>query len=91
MRQLSTLEFSAQLASPFTNREPASSEILLDGKPTGMIVTGAVLEAALEWQGYRIAFLTDDIPFEDVLRIYMFDGDMNLVVQSRLVIDAFDE
>lgn len=79
MRLLSTSEFATRLASPYTDTQLASSELLLDGKPTGLIVTGAVLEAALEWQGYRIAFLTDDIPFEDMLRIYMFDADMTLV------------
>ena len=79
MRLLSTSEFATRLASPYTDTELASSELLVDGKRTGLIVTGAVLEAALEWQGCRIAFLTDDIPFEDMLRIYMFDANMTLV------------
>lgn len=79
MRILSTSEFATRLASPYTDTELASSELLLDGKPTGLIVTGSVLEAALEWQGCRVAFLTDDIPFEDMLRIYMFDANMTLV------------
>lgn len=79
MRLLSTSEFAARLASPYTDTKLAASELLLEGKPTGRIVTGAVLEAALEWQGWRIAFLTDDIPFEDMLRIYMFDANMTLV------------
>ena len=79
MRLLSTSEFAARLASPYSDTKLATSELLLDGKPTGLIVTGAVLEAALEWQGCRIAFLTDDIPFEDMLRIYMFDANMTLV------------
>ncbi len=79
MRLLSTSEFAAQLASPYTDAGLASSELLLDGKPTGLIVTGAVLEAALEWHGCRVAFLTDDIPFEDMLRIYMFDANMTLL------------
>jgi hypothetical protein len=79
VRLLSTSEFAARLASPYSDRKLATSELLLDGKPTGMIVTGAVLEAAIEWQGCRIAFLTDDIPFEDMLRIYMFDANMTLV------------
>jgi hypothetical protein len=79
VRLLSTSEFAARLASPYTDTAPASSELLMNGKPTGLIVTGAVLEAALEWQGCRIAFLTDDIPFEDMLRIYMFDAKMALV------------
>lgn len=40
---------------------------------------GAVLEAAIDWQGHRIAFFTDDIPFEDMLRIYLFDRNMALL------------
>lgn len=79
MRLLSTSEFTARLASPYTDTKLAASGLLLDGKPTGLVVTGAVLEAALEWQGCRIAFFTDDIPFEDMLRIYMFDANMTLV------------
>lgn len=79
MRLLPTSEFSARLASPHTDTELPSSQLLLDGKPSGLVVTGAVLEAALEWQGFRIAFFTDDIPYEDMLRIYMFDASMALV------------
>ena len=79
MRLLSTSEFAARPALPYSEKGLATSELLLYGKPTGLIMTGAVLEAALEWQGYRIAFLTDDIPFEDMLRIYMFDANMTLV------------
>jgi hypothetical protein len=79
VRLLSSCEFTARLASPYTDTKLAASELLLDGKPTGLIVTGAVLEAALDWQGCRIAFFTDDIPFEDMLRIYMFDANMTLV------------
>jgi hypothetical protein len=63
----------------FTDTTLASSELLVDGKPKGLTVTGEVLEAAVEWHGFRIAFFTDDIPFEDMLRIYMFDTDMALV------------
>ena len=57
----------------------ATSELLLDGQPTKLIVTGKVLEAALVWLGYRIVFLTDDILFEDMLRIYMFNADLALI------------
>ena len=59
--------------------ELASSELLLAGSPTGLTVTGEVLEAAVVWQGYHIAFFTDGIPFEDMLRIYMFDANMTLI------------
>jgi hypothetical protein len=79
MRLLPTSELATRLASPYTDTAMASSELLLGDNPTGRIVTGAVLEAALEWQGYRIAFFTDDIPFEDMLRIYMYDANMTFV------------
>ena len=84
MRLLPTTQFATRLASPYTDTKLASSELLLDGQPTGLIVTGAVLEAAVEWQSCRIAFLTDDIPFEDMLRIYMFDAGMTLVDAAML-------
>jgi len=79
VRLLSHPELTARLATPYTDTKPATSELLLNGKPTGLIVTGAVLEAALEWQGWRIAFFSDDIPFEEMLHIYMFDEHMALV------------
>ena len=47
-------------------------------------MTGAVLEAAIEWHECRIAFFTDDIPYEDMLRIYMFDVAMTLVDAATL-------
>lgn len=84
MRLLSNSEFSIRPASPYSATEPATSKLLMDGKPSGIIVSGAVLEAALEWQGYRIVFLTDDIPSEDMLRIYMFDLDMALIDAATL-------
>ena len=84
MRLLPTSKFAARLASPPTDTELPSSELLLNDKPSGLIVTGAVLEAALEWQGCSIAFFTDDIPYEDMLRIYMFDANMTLVDAAML-------
>ena len=84
MRLLPTSKFAARLASPPTDTELPSSELLLDGKPSGLIVTGAVLETALAWQGCSIAFFTDDIPYEDMLRIYMFDANMTLVDSAVL-------
>lgn len=84
MRLLSSPEFSIRPASPYSETEPATSELLINGKRSGRFVRGAVLEAAVQWEGYRIAFLTDDVPFEEMLRIYMFDADMALVDAAML-------
>lgn len=84
MRLLPNSEFSARPASPYSDTALATSELLVDGMPTGAVVTGATLEAAVEWRDYRIAFFTDDIPFEESLRIYMFDTNMALVDAAAL-------
>lgn len=84
MKLLSTAEFAIREASSYTDTTLASSELLLDGAPSGVIVTGAILEAAVAWQDYRIAFFTNDIPFEEVLQIYMFDANMQLVDAARM-------
>lgn len=73
-----------RLASPYTDTALATSELLVDGEPLGLVVTGEVLEAALIWRGYRLAFFTDGIPFEDMLRIYMFDAEMRLIDAATL-------
>lgn len=84
MRLLPPSEFTARLISPYSDTAPVTSELLVDRNPTGLVVTGAVLEAAVEWQGCRIAFFTDDIPFEEMLRIYMFDANMALLDAATL-------
>lgn len=84
MRLLSSSEFAVRLASPYSDTALATSELLLDGEPTGVVVTGEVLEAAFIWRGYRVVFLTDGIPFEDMLRIYMFDAAMKLADAATL-------
>lgn len=56
---------------------PARSRIIADGVDTGQVVDGAILEAAVQWKSDTLLFLTDDTPFEDFLRIYLFDARWN--------------
>ena len=72
MRLLSNSEFAARLASPNTDTALASSELLVDGKPTGVIVDGAILEAAVDWHGCRIAFFTD--PWGNLFELFQRIG-----------------
>lgn len=60
------------------------SEILLDGHATGKLIEGACLEAAFRWNGRLLLLATDDIPNEETLRIYLFDGDLNVLDWARL-------
>lgn len=58
--------------------------ILVGGTPTGAVARGAVLEAALRWTGGYLLFMTDDVPFEDLLSIQLFDRDWRLLDAATL-------
>jgi hypothetical protein len=79
MELLSPNRFSLRIAIPASDTELARSEILLNGRASGTVVEGAVLEAAIQWREFVLAFLTDDIPSEDSLRIYLFDDHLKIV------------
>jgi hypothetical protein len=60
------------------------SEILLDGQSTGKLIEGAYLEAAFRWNGRLLLLASDDIPNEETLRIYLLDGELNVLDWARL-------
>ena len=60
------------------------SEIIAHGNRTGKIIRGAILEAALVWHDLLLAFVTDDIPQEDTLRIYLLDQRFNVIDTATL-------
>jgi hypothetical protein len=64
-------------------KEPAS-EVLIDGRPTGKLVPGAVLEAAVHCANRYLLFMTDDFPFEEMLRVVLLD-DQFRPVDSALI------
>lgn len=84
MKLLSPSDVSFQLTSAWSERALAQSEILAGGRPTGRIVTGEVLEAAVQWKDCYVLFVRDDVAFEDSLRIYLFDTNWELVDSASL-------
>ena len=84
MRQLDKAEFDIRTISPGDDLSPPSSEILLNGAATGKTLSGAVLEAALEWQGRYLVFTTDDIPQEEMLGIHYLDEHLGTVDECTL-------
>lgn len=71
------------LALPHSEDSP-KSELMLNGRPTGKIIDGAVLEAAIRWHDFLLVFVTDDITHEETLRVYLFDGCWNIVDSAQL-------
>lgn len=84
MKLLSPSDVSLCLTSAWSERALAQSEVLAGGRPTGRIVTGEVLEAAVQWKDCYLLFVRDDIAFEDSLRIYLFDTNWELVDSASL-------
>lgn len=84
MNLLTSSQFSLKLARPFTDQNMPQSEIFVNGESTGKLIAGAILEAAVEWRDYYLVFITDDIPNEESLRIYLFDSSLNLVDSATL-------
>jgi hypothetical protein len=84
MKLVRAPEYLLRSVTPPTSVSVPTSEIMIAGEPTGKIVEGAVLEAALKWREYLLLFLTDNIPFEDALSIYLLDANLNIVDSARM-------
>lgn len=63
---------------------PPHSRICADGQPTDTIVAGAVREACVGSDGCYLLFMTDDIPFEDMLHIHLLDSEMQLIESAAI-------
>jgi hypothetical protein len=79
-----TSEFALRLiGSPLSEGMPRS-ELMLNRQPSGQVIDGAVLEAAIQWHDLMLAFVTDNIMHEETLRIYLFDAKWNVVDSAQL-------
>ncbi|MRX10721.1 hypothetical protein GJ697_23080 [Pseudoduganella sp. FT25W] len=85
MKLISTSDYTVRLVTPPNDKTNPQCEVMLNGAPTGTIVDGAILEAALKWHEYTLLFLTDDIPFEDALRIYLLDEKFNVMDSAQIM------
>ena len=83
MQQLSTLslvELSGQ-----TEFSQARSEVYFDGKPSGILVPGKLLEAAFRVDEDRyLIFTTDDVLFEELLTITLISREQGVIEIAHL-------
>lgn len=75
---------SIHLVTPSTSEVLPTSEIYIAGVATGKILEGAALEAALTWRDSILLFLTNDVPFEETLNIYLLDENLKLLDLARM-------
>lgn len=77
-------DLTVRVVNEDAENEAPNSEIMQHAAPTGKFVAGAILEAAIAWGEWRLLFLTNDIPFEDMLNIHLLDAQLN-TVDSALI------
>lgn len=63
---------------------PPTAEVLVDGKPSGCVVQGAILEGAVFADGRFLLFLIDDVPYEEALSIHLLDDRLHLLDSATL-------
>lgn len=77
MRILSASELALKALPDSRSEETAPrSEIVIDGRPTGHYIDGVVLEAAVSCDGNYLLFATDDVPYEEFLRVWLLDASL---------------
>jgi hypothetical protein len=72
-------ELTTRLHDKGNDETEPSSEVLIAGKSSGIVVPGAILEAAVLWDDYFLLFMTDDVPDEEMLRVLLLDDKLYLV------------
>jgi hypothetical protein len=77
-------ELSLRSLAAASDTAPPRSEILLDGASTGIEIEAAVLEAAVALPGRFLLFTTDDLPFEEMLGIHLFDAELELLDRASI-------
>lgn len=68
-----------------TNNElAAKSEILLDGRPTGKFVEGAILDRALKFGEYYFLMVTFDLDYEDHVGMRFLNNSFSVLDSAAL-------
>jgi hypothetical protein len=69
---------------PRGDDEAPQSEVLAQRSPTGKLVNGATLEAAIQWRDCYLLLMTNDIPYEETLSMHLLDGSFTLLDTATL-------
>ncbi|MEP7367411.1 MAG: hypothetical protein ABI972_29480 [Acidobacteriota bacterium] len=79
-----TQQLSVAIIPPSTNETEPTCRILHDSRDTGLILPGAILEAAVELPAGWLVFLTHDVPYEEALEISLVSPDFALLDRARI-------
>ncbi|MGE9552274.1 hypothetical protein ACQPT2_13870 [Erwinia amylovora] len=83
MEEVTTVALTEVIGA--TDTTQAQSEVLIESHPTGIIIPGKVLEAAIKVDAHRyLLFVTDDVIFEEALTVLLIELSQGIV--EKLVI-----
>lgn len=83
MEEVTTLSLLA--VTEATDTTQARAEVLMGGIPTGIIIRGKVLEAAIKTDArHSLLFVTDDVIFEEVLTLLLIDLSQGVVEELTI-------
>lgn len=83
MEEVTTLSLSE--VSEATDTTQARSEVLIGGNPTGIIIPGKVLEAAIKIDSRRyLLFVTDEVIFEEMLTLLLLDLSQGVIEELTI-------
>jgi hypothetical protein len=71
--------FAIQALPEVDDVTPVTGRVIVDGVASECVLTGAVLEAAVEWADRFVLILSDGIYWEEGLNIHLLDADLNLM------------
>lgn len=77
-------EVSTRIVEGKGEADIPKSEIIVSEQPTGRLISGAILEAAVQCNGFYLLLMTDDTPFEEMLSIHLLDNRWNLLDSAVL-------
>ena len=85
MKLLTEKEFNIQAVEDTQDEDATQkSKIIINGQNTNIAIEGIVLEACVKWHNFYLAFLTDDIPQEDMLHIHLLDQKLNTLDSATI-------
>jgi len=84
MKLLTPNELSTHLLAAATDTQPPQSQLQIKGVQQQVVIQGAILEAAVETKNAYLVFMTDDIPYEDTLRITLISKSFEILDIANL-------
>lgn len=84
MKLAHATEYAIRVIVESSSETVPMCEVVIAGVATKAVLEGAILKAALKWDDYVVLFISNDVPFEDSLNIYLLDRRLNVLDSASM-------